>query len=382
MERTGPIRILQVVNNMDRAGLETMIMNYYREFDRDRIQLDFLVHRGWRGDYENEIESLGGHIYRAPRLYPQNWLSYRRFMRSFFAEHPYPVVHSHIDAMSAFPLVMARDCGVPVRIAHSHSESIDRDAKFLIKAVARKRLPSVATHYWACSESAGAFLFGPENRSKVRVVRNAVDLESYRFNAEARESVRGEFGIADGQLVLGHVGRFSKVKNHSHLINLLAELRDRGVDTVLVLCGDGELHEDVQSMARKAGLEGSVRFLGVRSDVSRIVNCFDVFVFPSLYEGISLALIEAQANGLPVLASNAVSGESLLLPSAESMFLGSPIGDWADAVLRLSRFGRSEGTIEVLADAGYEIHRAAEELEGTYLTLYASALRDGGRPCA
>lgn len=378
----GPVRILEVVNAMDRAGLETMIMNYYREFDRDQILLDFLVHRDWRGDYEDEIEALGGRIYRAPRLYPQHWLSYRKFMRNFFAEHRYPVVHSHIDSMSAFPLAMARECGVPVRIAHSHSESIDRDAKLPIKVVARRKLPNVATHYWACSESAGAFLFGEQNLGKIRVVRNAVDLEAYRFDAGARESVRRELVIADSQLVIGHVGRFSKVKNHAHLVRLLTELRARGVDAVLVLCGDGELHGDVQDMVEKTGLGSSARFLGVRDDVSRIVNSFDVFVFPSLYEGISLALIEAQANGLPVLASDAVSGESLLLPSTEGMSLGSPIGDWADAVIRLSRNGRAEGTIEVLADAGYEIHRAARELADTYLTLYSTALRKGGLPCA
>ena len=381
MAGTEPIRILEVVNAMDRAGLETMIMNYYREFDRDRVQLDFLVHRGWRGDYEDEIESLGGRIYRAPRLYPQHCLSYRRFMRRFFAERPYPVVHSHIDAMSAFPLAMARDCGVPVRIAHSHSESIDRDVKLPIKMAARRNLPNVATHYWACSKSAGLFLFGEKNLDKVHVVRNAVDLEAYRFDSGARESVRRELDIADGQLAVGHVGRFSKVKNHAHLINLLVELRARGVDAVLVLCGGGELHDDLQNMVRKSGLDAYVRFLGVRDDVPRIVNAFDVFVFPSLYEGISLALIEAQANGLPVLASDAVSGESLMLPTAESMSLELPIGDWAEAAIRLSCGGRAEGTIEVLTDAGYEIHRAAKELAEAYFALYGAALLDGGRTC-
>ena len=376
-----PVRILEIVNAMDRAGLETMIMNYYREFDRDRIQLDFLTHRDWRGDYDGEIESLGGRLGRARRLYRQHWLACRRFMRRFFAEHRYPVVHSHIDAMSAFPLAMAKECGIPARIAHSHSESIDRDAKLPIKVAARRKLLEVANHYWACSESAGAFLFGEENLSKVRVVRNAVDLEAYRFDAGARESVRRELGISNSQLAIGHVGRFSKVKNHAHLVTLLAELRSRGVDAVVVLCGDGELRVDVQDMVRKVGIEDSVRFLGVRDDVPRIVNSFDVLVFPSLYEGISLALIEAQANGLPVLASDAVSGESLLLSSAESMPLGSPIGDWADAVIRLSRTGRMEGAIAVLSDAGYEIRRAAEELAGSYLALYANALHDGGRSC-
>lgn len=379
MER--PIRILEVVNAMDRAGLETMIMNYYREFDRDRIQLDFLTHRDWRGDYDDEIESLGGRIYRAPRLYPQHWYSYRRFMRRFFAEHPYPVVHSHIDAMSAFPLAMAREFGVQVRIAHSHNESVDYDLKYPIKELARRRLPKVANRYWACSEASGVYLFGEERRGEIRVVRNAIELEEYRFDGVARELVRSELGIGPEQIAIGHVGRFSKVKNHALLLELLGELRREGGDAVLVLVGDGELRAEIERKAEGMGLSGSVRFLGVRSDVGRVVNAFDVVVFPSIHEGIPLALIEAQANGLPVLASDAVSGESLLLPTAESLPLGAPLGEWASATVRLARAGRTDGAMDILADAGYEIHRAAGRLAEAYEELYSAALRDGGQPC-
>ncbi|HJG31202.1 MAG TPA: glycosyltransferase family 1 protein [Collinsella ihuae] len=377
-----PIRILEVVNAMDRAGLETMIMNYYREFDRDRIQLDFLTHRSWRGDYDDEIESLGGRIYRAPRLYPQNWPSYRRFMQRFFTERCYPVVHSHIDAMSAFPLAMARECGVPVRIAHSHNESVDRDLKYPVKELARRRLPKVANRYWACSEASGAYLFGEGRREEIRVVRNAIELEEYGFDGAARELVRSELGIGPDQIAIGHVGRFSRVKNHALLVELLGELRREGGDAVLVFVGDGELRAEIEGRTEGMGLSGSVRFLGVRGDVGRVVNAFDVVVFPSIHEGIPLALIEAQANGLPVLASGAVSKESLLLPTAESLPLGAPLGEWASATVRLARAGRTEGAMDVLADAGYEIHRAAGRLAEAYEELYSGALRDGGRPCA
>lgn len=377
-----PVRILEVVNAMDRAGLETMIMNYYREFDHDQIQLDFLAHRDWRGDYEDEIESLGGHIYRAPRLYPQHWLSYRRFMRRFFAEHRYPVVHSHIDSMSAFPLAMARECGVPVRIAHSHNDSVDRDLKYPIKEMARRKLPKVSNRYWACSMASGVYLFGESHRSEIRVVRNAIELDAYRFDLEARDEVRAELHITPGQTVIGHVGRFSKVKNHALLIRLLGELRSRGEDVALVLVGDGELRQEIEGATERAGLAPFARFLGVRGDAERIVNAFDVVVFPSIHEGIPLALIEAQANGLPVLASEAVSGETLLLPAAESLPLDAPIGEWADAAVRLAGGGRAAKPIEVLSGAGYEIHAAAEDLAAAYIELYSAALSNGGRPCA
>lgn len=368
-----PIRILEVVNAMDRAGLETMIMNYYREFDRDRIQLDFLTHRSWRGDYDDEIESLGGCIYRAPRLYPQHWLSYRRFMRRFFADHPYPVVHSHIDAMSAFPLAAARREGVPVRIAHSHNDSVDRDSKYPVKEWARKRLPGIATHYWACSEAAGAFLFGKENLPRVLVVKNAIDLEGFRFDENRRAEARAELDLCDGQIAIGHVGRFSAVKNHAFLVDLLAELRGEGVDAAMVFVGDGELRGEIERKVQGLGLSGSVRFLGLRDDVSRLIQAFDVMAFPSFHEGIPLTLIEAQASGLPVVASDAVSEEALVLPDTACLPLDASLFEWAGEVMRLASGGRSRHAIKRLAEAGYEIRTSARSLQSAYLSLYEGA---------
>ena len=347
-----PIRILQIVNIMDRAGLETMIMNHYRAIDRSKVQFDFLVHRPQRGEYEDEIEALGGRVYRAPRLYPQHCLSYRKFMRHFFAEHGYPVVHSHIDAMSAFPLAMARGCGVPVRIAHSHSDAADRDLKYPIKEAARRKLPAIATHYWAC---------------------NAIDLEGYRFDAETRVRMRAELGIAEDQVAVGHVGRFSAVKNHAFLVDILAEMRREGTNAMLVLTGDGELRHEVERKASSLGLDASVRFLGLRSDVSDVVQAFDVLAFPSLREGIPLSLIEAQASGLPVLASDAVSAEAMVLPNAERLPLSAPVSEWARAVARLAEGGRTEDPIPVLAEAGYEIGASARSLMAEYQRLYQGA---------
>lgn len=368
-----PIRILQIVNIMDRAGLETMIMNHYRVIDRDEIQFDFLVHRPQRGAYEDEIEGLGGEVYRAPRLYPQHALSYRRFMRRFFAEHDYPVVHSHIDAMSAFPLAAARSAGVPVRIAHSHNDSVDRDFKYPVKEWARRRLPGIATHYWACSEAAGAFLFGERNVSRVHLLRNAVDLEEFRFDGDIRDRKRAELGLHEGQLAIGHVGRFSTVKNHSFLVDLLGELLAEGVDAVLVLVGDGELRGEIERTVRERGISGSVRFLGLRDDVNELVQAFDVMAFPSFHEGIPLTLIEAQASGLPIVSSDRVSREALVLPDAIRLALEAPLAEWAKAVVRLARGGRSSHPIEILSNAGYEIGASADALRDAYLSLYEEA---------
>ena len=277
---------------------------------------------------------------------------------------------------------MAKSCGVPVRIAHSHNESVDRDLKYPVKELARRRLPKVANRYWACSMASGIYLFGESRRGEIRVVRNAIDLEAYRFDAVVRGEVRSEVGIEPGQKAIGHVGRFSMAKNQALLVRLLGELRSRGEDAVLVLVGDGELRPEVERAAESAGLSGCVRFLGVRGDVARVVNAFDAVVFPSTHEGIPLALIEAQANGLPILASDSVSGESLLLPTAEALPLDAPIGTWADAASRLLCESRLAGSIGILSDAGYEIHRAARGLADAYLSLYGDAEKDGGKPCA
>lgn len=368
-----PIRILQIVNIMDRAGLETMIMNHYREIDRSQVQFDFLVHRPQRGEYEDEIEVLGGRIYRAPRLYPQHCLSYRSFMRRFFAEHRYPVVHSHIDAMSAFPLAMARGCGVPVRIAHSHSDAVDRDLRYPIKEAARRKLPAIATHYWACSEAAGTFLFGKANLPKVHVVKNAIDLEGYRFNAETRAQMRAELGITESRVTVGHIGRFSAVKNHTFLVDVLAEMRREGTDAVLVLAGDGELRHEVERKVSSLGLDASVRFLGLRGDVPDVIQAFDALVFPSLREGIPLSLIEAQASGLPVLASDAVSADAVVLPNAERLPLSAPVSEWARAAVMLAEGGRIVNPIPALAEAGYEIGTSACSLAAEYQRLYREA---------
>lgn len=372
---SNPIRILEVVNVMDRAGLETMLMNHYRHMDRDLVQLDFLTHRSAEGAYDEEIRDLGGRIFRAPRLFPQNYFAYRRFMHAFFAEHAFPVVHSHIDAMSAFPLALARSCKVPVRVAHSHNDSIDNDIKYPIKEIARKRLPDIATHYWACSEAAGTFLFGDDKREKLHIVKNAIDLSNFAFDEMKRKSVRAELGAFNGQLVIGHVGRFSAVKNQSFLLDVLVALVARGENAMLVLVGDGELRRKVEGKTESAGLSSHVRFLGLRDDISQLVQGFDVLAFPSLHEGIPLALIEAQASGLPVLASDRVSAEALVLQSCAQMGLNDSPDAWAEKLRYLADQGRNNDGIKALTAAGYEICKSAEMLQESYLALYEGATR-------
>lgn len=183
------LRVLQVVTKMDRGGLETMLMNYYRNIDRSKVQFDYLVHREERGRYDDEIETLGGKIYRVPPLNPLN-PNYYKALNQFFKEHEYRIVHSNLDCTSTFPLRAAKKADVPCRIAHVHNTSQDKDFKYPIKMISKELLPYYATDYFACGEAAGNWAFSGE---RFTVVRNAIDTSRYAPNVEIRKKFERNF---------------------------------------------------------------------------------------------------------------------------------------------------------------------------------------------
>lgn len=369
-----PIRILEVVNVMDRAGIETMLMNHYRHIDRDVVQFDFLTHRPFQGDYDEEIRDLGGRIFQAPRLYPHNWIAYKKWMNIFFSEQHYKVVHSHIDAMSAFPLLAARQANIPVRIAHSHNDSIDKDLKYPVKQIARRFLPSVASHYWACSTDSGEFLFGYRNTHRLQVFKNALDIEGFCFDLAQRERIQGELGISRDQLVIGHIGRFEAVKNHEFLLRLFASLRKNGEDVILILVGTGALRARIEAQARRLGVSEWVHFLGLRRDIASLLQAFDIFILPSHHEGIPLVLIEAQASGLPILASSAVASDAFIVPGYAQLPLNSGLDAWITAFHDLVNTNeREKPTLPLLRQAGYDVVTNAHRLQEDYLKLWEEA---------
>lgn len=357
------IRVLQCVNNMHRAGLETMLMNYYRNIDREKIQFDFLAHRQERSDYDDEIERMGGRIYRAPRLYPQNYRAYFAYMKQFFREHPeHKIVHSHIDAMSYLPLLAAKKANVPVRIAHSHSASVDFDAKYPIKQLFRLGLGSAATHYLACGQAAGKFLF---RGNDFQIIPNAVDADAFRYKEAVRRAKRQEMGL-EGKLVLGHVGRFTPVKNHEYLLDVFSQVLRMKLNSVLLLVGTGELEQKIRNMVESCGLSDYVRFLGNRSDVNDLYQSMDVFVMPSLYEGLPLVGVEAQFAGLPCVFSDEISREVQF--TEKCCFLGLDKGteSWAKRVIQLGTTERAAHTVECQK---FDMKFACQNLEAYYKKL-------------
>ena len=357
-----PIRILHIVTYMGRGGLETMLMNYYRSIDRTKVQFDFLIHRDFRADYDDEIEALGGRIYRLPSLNPCS-RSYLGALDRFFVEHPeYRIVHSHLDCMSAIPLKAAKKHGVPVRIAHAHSSRQDRDLKYPLKLLFKRSIPGQATQLFACGDEAGKWMFGTDD---FRVLNNAIDAGRYRFDPKVRQEVRSELGIPADALVAGHVGRFMAPKNHGFLLRIFAELPDHAR---LLLVGDGELRAENEHLAEELGIRDRVIFAGLRRDVERMLQAMDVFVFPSLYEGLPLSVIEAQAAGLPCLISDKVPIEGKKTDLVTQIPLDASPAEWAGAVASAAETPRRD-TLAQIREAGFDIRANAEWLQQFYISL-------------
>lgn len=362
------IRILQCVNDMHRAGLETMIMNYYRNIDRDKIQFDFLTHRAERSDYDDEIESMGGRMYYAPRLYPQNYPSYFRWMDHFFKAHnEFKIIHSHIDAMSYLPLLAARRSGIPIRIAHSHSTSIDKDFKYILKQFYRLRLNGVATHRFACGDAAGRFLF----RGKAfQIIPNAVDARRFWFDCKLREHKRKELGLTD-EFTVGHVGRFCYPKNHKFLIDILRQLLFKCPNSILLLAGVGEKEEEIKKYVSELGLQDKVRFLGNRTDVNELYQAMDVFVLPSLFEGVPMVGLEAQFSDLPCFFSDKVPTEVRFNEDVQFISLDSSAAQWAEAILKVKDRERMRNRPDIM-NSKFDIKVAYQILERQYEQLYTN----------
>ena len=357
-----PIRILHIVTYMGRGGLETMLMNYYRAIDRTKVQFDFLAHRDFRADYDDEIEALGGKIYRLPNLNPFS-RSYLGALDRFFREHPeYRIVHSHLDCMSAIPLKAAKKHGVPVRIGHAHNSNQPRDAKYLLKLFYKRMIAGQATQLFACSEEAGRWMFG---NADFRVLNNAIDAGKYAFDADIRSTVRRELGLPADALVVGHVGRFDPQKNHRFLVEIFEKMPE---DARLLLVGDGVLRPDVEQQAEALGIRDRVLFTGVRTDVDRLLQAMDVFLMPSLFEGLPVSIVEAQAAGLPCLISDKVPIECKKTELVTQIPLEASPDEWAEAVLSAAEASRGD-TLSRIREAGFDIRANAEWLQNYYLSF-------------
>lgn len=358
-----PVRVLQVVTHMERGGLESMIMNYYRHIDREKIQFDFLVHRTERAAFDDEIESLGGRIYRLPRLVPWS-KSYLSALNHFFDEYPeYKVIHVHQDCLSSVILKVAVQHNVPVRVAHSHNANQDRNLKYPIKLWYRRSIPQYATNLFACGKDAGDWMF---NGAPYQIINNAIDAAAYTYDPEKRIEMRQKLGLGD-ELIVGHVGRFNLQKNHQFLLDIFAALLKKEPNAVLMLVGGGENMAKIQAKTQTLGIAEHVRFLGIRSDVADLLQAMDVFVFPSLYEGLPVTMVEAQAAGLPCLISDKVPPECIITEGlVDTLPLSAGAETWSEKLFEKRDTPRTDRRAEIAAH-GFDITAEAVKLQEFYL---------------
>ncbi|MBW1298769.1 glycosyltransferase family 1 protein [Aquimarina litoralis] len=371
------IRVLQVFTIMNRGGAESMIMNYYRKIDRNQVQFDFLVHRKEKAAFDDEIESLGGKIYRFDPINPLFPGDYYNKLRNLFTEHrEYAIVHSHLNTFSCFPLKIAKEFNIPCRIAHAHiaiddvslgslfsnKESIKETFKKLIKLQLKKKVKKDATHLFSCGDKAGNWLFGG-NRS-FTTMNNAIDTEKFEYDEAIAKEYKKEFDV-ENSLVIGHVGRFASQKNHAFLLKIFKEILQKEPTTILMMVGDGPLRKVMEKEAVQLSIEKNVRFLGVRADVPQLFQMFDVFVFPSFYEGLPVTLIEAQAAGIKVFASDTITTEVSLTDDIEFLSIDQSPESWADKILAIDASKKNDNT-EKIVKGNYDIVSNTQEIQGFY----------------
>lgn len=364
-------RVLQVVTHMNRGGLETMLMNYYRSIDREQVQFDFLTHRPYEGDYGEEIKQMGGNVYHLPVLNPFS-SSYKRELKHFFESHPeYQIVHVHQDCLSGVILKVAKDCDVKVRIAHSHTANQVKDLKYPIKLVCRNSIPQYATSLMACGKDAGMWMF---RGADFHILNNAIDTRWYSFHYTKRDTMRVQLGIGKDELVMGHVGNFTPAKNYLFLIDIFREAKQLVPCLKLLLVGNdiGDIANEVKEKVKTLGLEDSVIFTGVRSDVPNLLQAMDVFVFPSNYEGLPMTMVEAQASGLPCLISDKVPIECKMTDLVQQIPLANGAEAWAKRAIAAAKETVREDTSAQIKAAGFDIAENAKWLQNYYLSALES----------
>lgn len=369
-----PIKVAHVIGKMVGGGVEAVIMNLYRRFDRDRVQLDFIIDSDSTVVPAEEIEGLGGRIIEVPPY--QRLGDNRRALCEVYVRNGYTIVHSHINALSVFPLGAAKKAGVPVRIAHSHSTSSKGEfARNAMKQVLRTQANRYPTVRLACTEHAGKWLFGD---APFEVLANPIDFKRFVFDPQARVELRRAWGVGDADLLIGHVGRWAPPKNQIHLLHLLRGLVDSGVRARLALLGDGPDRAAIEAEARSLGLLDRVIAPGC-IDSAKAYSAFDLFCFPSRYEGLGMAAMEAQAAGLPCFVSDAVPAEIDLTGDVRFLSLNS-VDAWTAAVLGAAEqgvFQRTDRVVDVAAEqfAKYDPNKSAAWLQDLYLRLDGEARR-------
>ncbi len=361
------IRVLHVVGGMNQGGTENFLMNLYRNIDREKVQFDFLVNR--EGFFDEEIKKMGGRIYYIPALQKVGQIRYTKNLDDFFQQHKeYKIVHSHINQVSGLILERANKANIPVRIAHSHGSKSPRNiVKYIYKEYLGRKILNNATILIGCSDKASEWLY-KKQKDKSIIINNGIEVDRFKFDIEKRNKIRKELKISKNNIVIGHVGRFVQPKNHKFLIEVFKEYSVKNENSKLLLVGEGRLKSKIKKMIDNYNLKEKVIMMDNRNDINDIYQAMDLFIFPSINEGLPLVVIEAQIAGLNVLCSSNIS--TMVDVTGNVKFLDIKETSkkmWVEEMLKINKDKERKDESEKVKRKGYDIKDVAKELEKIYI---------------
>lgn len=363
------IRILHYIGSLNIGGSQAMLMGIYRNIDRDKIQFDFVVDKENELFFAKEIEKMGGKIYAVPQYKGYNHLLYIKAWNKIFSEHPeYRVIHSHVRSTASIVLKIAKKYNL-ITIAHSHSTSNGKGLKSVIKRIFQKSIPKYADYLFACSKESAIWLYGEKNAKSDRciIINNAIDASKFIYDEKIREDKRKELGL-ENKIVIGQVGRLEYVKNHFFTLQVLKKCIEVNPNYVLLIVGDGSLKDKIIEEIEKMGLTNNVIILSNRSDVNELLQAIDLFIMPSIYEGLPLTLVEAQTASLPCVVSDTITDGFLISKLVYKLNLNDSEEVWVETINKNINTKRTNNFDEI-SKLGFDIKNNAKWIADFYLDV-------------
>lgn len=368
-------KIAHIAGGLTTGGVEAVLLNYFSHMDTTEYELHYISYGTPDPLMQKKFEALGFVVHEVPKK-KEHFLKSTVAVYRILKENQINIVHSHMTLMSFMTSFLGLLCGVKVRIAHSHLAQYPTGIKKGIYGFFKVLTKITSNVYFACGEQAAVYLYGKKNLQKgnVHIMHNAIDLEKYQPDEGVRKKLRSQLGI-ENCFCIGNVGRFTEQKNQSYLINAFSLFLKQNPSAKLLLVGEGALLEPAKELAEALQITDSVLFLGARDDVASFYQAMDLFVLPSLYEGLAVVLVETECAGLPILASDTVTREIDLLKTIQYLPLEESMEQWVVKMKEYSgryetlfetRKEQSRQTAEVLKNAGYSIWQEAKKLDGFY----------------
>lgn len=370
-------KILYFIDTLEMGGIQKLTLDWISNIDKNNFEIDILtLDSSKKENLEDNFNKIGCKVYKLNDVWirtPLDYLKYNFECNKFFKRnHEYDIVELHSSSKNYPILKYAKKYGIKTRISHSHNIGFQTKNKFkiLVGNMFKKKLIKYSTDFLACSLDAGKWLFGEKivNSNKFKIIYNSIDFENFKFNKNIRTKIRKELGFNDNTFVIGHVGRFNSQKNHVFLINIFEKISKKIPNSYLILLGEGNLKKNIEKMVDEKKLSNKVMFLGVKNNANEYMQAMDAFVFPSLYEGLGIVLVEAQAAGLKTFTSKRVIPiEAKISDNIKFIDLKKDNYDeWTETILKEDYNYKRE---EVILDkTNYDLRNTIKKLEEYYIS--------------